>query len=60
MIFCGDLLVRTKEVTKSTDGGNRSQKEHEETIKVSSHDAVNGRHVYIFIPVELHFLLVKV
>ena len=32
MIFHGDLLVRTKEVKKSTDGGNRSQKEHEETI----------------------------
>ena len=48
MIFCGDLLVRTKEIKKSTDGGNRSQKEHEETIKVSSPDAVKGKHVYIF------------
>ena len=48
MIFHGDLLVRTKEVKKSTDGGNRSQKEHEETIEVSSPDAVKGKHVYIF------------
>ena len=48
MIFRGDLLVRTKEVIKSTDGGNRSQKEHEETIKVSSSDAVKDKHVYIF------------
>ena len=48
VILCGDLLVRTEEVPKSTDGGPRDQDLHEETIDVSSPDAVKDKDVYIF------------